>query len=536
MRVLSCEIENFGSYKSFTFNFTDKGLALIQGPTGSGKSTLCDAIPWVIFGRTAKGGAVNEVLPWSGGDTSGIIDIDVKDMRHTIVRTRGKNSDLYYYDDTGSTTRGKDIPDTQRLINELVGMDYETYLAGAYYHEFSKTAGFFTSSAKGRRELCEQLVDLSLVMRLKEQLKSKTKFLTDALIPAQDKSKTLASNILLLNKNKYGAQVVSWDEKQRIQLEEAQLKHANFAQDKAAEIEKLKELLTAIVANTVSISPNDTEEAAIKARLHELENTRCVTCNAPQSHLVTDSIKEQLSEIKANKKAYAQAQERIDTILFNIGRLESEPNTYGDVIEQISNQINPFIALECTNSEAIAEIGQELELVSVAIDELKAQLVELDQLFDIIADYRVITVKNAIIELQDKTNELLSLYFDAEIKVVFSAQEADKIDVMIMKDGNESVYTQLSKGQRQLLKLCFGLAVMRRVANHNGISFNCLFLDEAFDGLDEPLKIKAYNLLNNLTTEHESIFVVEHSEAFKSMFSKKFTVKLVNGNSLIEET
>lgn len=77
---------------------------------------------------------------------------------------------------------------------------------------------------------------------------------------------------------------------------------------------------------------------------------------------------------------------------------------------------------------------------------------------------------------------------------------------------------------------------MQAVSNYSGIKFQQVFFDEALDGLDETLKAKAHGLLSTLEQEYESIFVVEHSEGLKSMFTNQFRVELVNGNSIIEKS
>ena len=77
---------------------------------------------------------------------------------------------------------------------------------------------------------------------------------------------------------------------------------------------------------------------------------------------------------------------------------------------------------------------------------------------------------------------------------------------------------------------------MQTVANHNGLDFKQLFFDEALDGLDDTLKSKAFNLLQKLSTQYDQIYVVEHSQAFKSLFDTTYAVTLVNGESVIEKT
>ena len=54
MQLLSIDLSNFGSYEKLEFDFTDLGLSLVSGPTGSGKSTLQDGPYWVMFGELLK--------------------------------------------------------------------------------------------------------------------------------------------------------------------------------------------------------------------------------------------------------------------------------------------------------------------------------------------------------------------------------------------------------------------------------------------------------------------------------------------------
>src|SRR5271166_6085820 len=154
MKILSCYVSDFASYEELHFNFQKQGLTLIQGPTGSGKSTLCDIIPWTLFGRTAKDGAVDEILKWNSTEPAyGNLTLEVRGEKIAVTRARGKNAkdnDLILWVDD-KLIRGKDLNDTQKLINTKLGMDLQLYLASAYFHEFSQTAGFFTATAKNRR-------------------------------------------------------------------------------------------------------------------------------------------------------------------------------------------------------------------------------------------------------------------------------------------------------------------------------------------------------------------------------------------------
>lgn len=472
MKVLSCSLQNFASYESLEFNFNDQGLCLIEGPTGSGKSTLCDAIPWVLFGRTAKGGTVNEVLSWPGDKlTSAELLLSTGE---TIYRSRGPkagDNDCLILSLKGDPIRGKDLQDTQKLINNLLGFDYDLYLSAAYFHEFSQTAQFFTTTAKNRRAICEQIVDLSLAKRLQLATSESKKIISKEIDKIDNKIITLTSNIAQLN---------------RLQVSENN-KAATWEADKLSKKHTYESFY-------------DRFEGARKKVISNKCNS-CGTVLAKPKETYNDSV-----------------------------------NPYLDKLAELETSINPHSGTIKDFTDEITLLNLDLEGQDLLYKELAINLCDCETLETVIQDFRAAIVKNTITYLENQTNEFLTNHFDAEIRVEFDIVECDKLEVNITKDGNSCSYTQLSKGQRQLLKLCFGISVMKAVSNHHGIKFEQLWFDEALDGMDDNIKLKAFSLFQILETEYESVFVVEHSSAIKSCFNNKITVELVNGASEIAKS
>lgn len=489
MKVISCHLENFASYESLDFQFDDKGLVLIQGPTGSGKSTLCDAIPWILFGRTAKNGSVDEILSWPGDKvTKGVAHLP----KLTIVRTRGpksKDNDLYYLQLGGYNFasnhvehRGKDLNDTQRLINNLLGLNIDLYLSGAYFHEFSQTAQFFTTTAKNRRSICEQVVDLILAKSLQDKTTNELKQANNDLNQVTTKISQLTANIALLTKmqvnetNKFDI----WNSNKIIRLAGIESKVLQFEDDRKLRIEYNKKKMLKI---------NCSECGQVK----------------PKSHRHTDLSAEILDEV----------------------------NPYLSHLEQARTETNPHTGAVKDYSDEIGEVKDNLDDYNKDLMGINIATHDLELLGDVLADFRGALVQNTIKSLQDKTNDLLHNHFDAEIKVEFKIEDADKLEVSILKDSNICTYTQLSKGQRGMLKLCFGVSVMSTVQNHHGIKLNQVFFDESLDGLDDNNKLKAGKMLETLALEYDSIYLVEHSETVKAMIDQQYVVTLNNGNSTI---
>lgn len=465
MRIISVNLRNFGSYKNLDFDFENQGLTLIQGPTGSGKSTLMDAIPWILFGKTSKGGTIDEICSWnSTGSTSGDILLD---SGITISRSRNPN-DLVYIANNDTISRGANLVDTQRLINELLGVDYETYLSGAYFHEFSQTAQFFSTTAKNRRQICEQIVDLSLARKLANGIGDKTKQIGESVLETKS---------ILLRTN--------------------------------GEIQTLE-----------NVSKN--EEIRKKAWYENQEKIK--------KHVLN-----QYNQFEANRKRTISKKCTLcSTVLEHPHEvIDNSENPHKERLEQLNQETNPFKTSAKDYSDEILSKYAKLADYKRELSQLNDEKCDLDTLSDVTNAFRSTLIQNTIQYIESNTNELLARHFDSEIQVKFNATDNDKLEVTIHKDGNEASFTQLSKGQRQLLKLAFGVSVMKGISNHKGIHFSQIFFDEALDGLDEVLKIKAYDLLQEIAKNHESVFVVEHSEALKTMFDNKYSVSLENGNSII---
>lgn len=547
MKILSASVSNFGSYEQLQIDFTNQGLTLISGSTGSGKSTLCDVIPWILFGRTAKGGAVDEVRSWdSTGVTSGIITIVVKDKLVTVYRSRNPN-DLYYIVTQDLIVRGKDLNDTQSFLNNLLGIDLDTYLTGAYINEFNQTATFFTANAKTRRALTEQLVDLATATNLtestvfyKKELKTELNQLDKWLASSQAKKDQLNQNLISDN-----IRISQWEDKHKSKIADLQ-EELDTLND--AKILKFRAQVSVLKTSIRDLEETTKDEVYFKNKLQLVSDQldactddKCPTCgNVKSNHTRLVLLKE---ENALRQQSYINTQNlvrlsdfraQLDT-LSNRGYENVELAPYKEQLISLRQEINPYIETIESNKDLIETLVKEIVTLDSKVLEIKEELADLDLLLEIIANFRIKLVKNTVLQLETITNKALADHFDAEIRVKFTAEDSDKLNIEVTKDGHSSTFSQLSKGQRQLLKLCFSVAVMKVTANHKGVSFDSIFLDEALEGMDEELRVKTYNLLQSLSTEHNSIFVVDHSPGLKAMFTNEIKISLNNGKSSIEK-
>lgn len=573
MKIISAEVDNFASYKHLSFKFSDNGLTLISGPTGAGKSTLCDIIPWILFGRTAKNGPVDEIRTWGTDETTiGKVVFEISGERFYIRRFRGSKNDLFFGPDTdyiAEGKRGKDLADTQKLINNLLNLSAETYLAGSYLHEFSQTAQFFTTSAKNRRVITEQLADLSLAKTLQEKLSEYNKELKKERDELVQETVLHKNTLVQLDKTLVSEtkKSVEWRKDKAIRIKDLLNKSSNYEQLKQKAVDELHVksdmfiseqenkiacMMSEIAGAEIDMTPKEYIKAS-KAKLEgykaSLSNSICKECGASKhidQVLVLDKESYALERLEAKNKDLSNEVHKLNARLSVVktqvnpytSMIEQEKareNTYKSQLDAVRKDTDPY---ETSIESLTVEIGSLKALIKVSetlIKDFTVEQSDLSLLLDTLDTFRGVIISQNVEYIEKYANSLLNEHFDAEIRVGFNTADSDKLEVSITKDGNQCSFTQLSKGQRQLLKLCFGVSVMSSVSNHNGVDFNCLFFDEALDGMDENIKAKSFNLLEKLSLKYENIYVVEHSESFKSLFNNKIEVELVDGRSQLEK-
>lgn len=575
MKIVRASAINFGSYKNLLFDFAQPGLHIISGPTGAGKSTLCDLIPWTLFGVTAKNGIANDILAWNAEeDTKSSISVQIGTNILTVVRQRGKVNDLYFHfagseslltpPETG--IRGKDLKDTQLLINRRLRITAKEYLLLAYYHEFGPAATFFMASASDRRHTMEHLLNLAEVKKAQDYfsllVKSSESDLEELRVRVYKKE--LEHILLQKTLHKSETQCAEWDKAQNKKIAQLEGNALNFDCDKAAEIDRLSDKESAWDANSRDIifkhesfvSKKQTEVMKLKTILAGLTNEKlqmgsgriCDHCGSKTNSGDLEKISEEIAVatemLSSAMLQHTQYESSLETqkalpnpFSRQIELINASTNVHiGRLRDAISNETNPYL-------EQAHEASKQLSVATEAKEELEDLLKEEGAEYEVhclaktAADKtRGVLVTRAVHSLEIETNSILASKLDSGLQVQFQVAEFEKLEVTISKDGNEASFSQLSKGQRQMLRLAFSVSCMRASSRKTGVTPQQIFLDEPLDGLDDGLKIKAFGFLEELTREYESVFVIEHNSDIKNMTTSKFEITLKNGYSQVRKS
>lgn len=542
MKLNRCQAWNFGSYSYIDFDFSAPGLSLIYGSTGSGKSMLVDMPCWALYGVTAKNGGVDEVRSWQsqGAPTKVVLSVSAGDYSLTVTRIRGRSgqNDLYWEEQAGTFKRGKDLVETQRMLNERLGVDSTLYLTSCYFCDFSPSAQFFTFKSCSRRELFEKIASLSLPVMLSEKT-SEARKATKKQLEKSDMDLAKASGRLeQLNESYKEVQKLrrSWTENytQRVKLLNDKIN--------PEQIKSVKQELNALVSIRTSIRSAQEKMQQLKGLhiAHTSEYTRlsdvgdvCSTCLGPQaSNIARIHRLARLKEVMYTDRVNVEECQSNITNLWNDLEREDKLREHLHTIEKAERELtsleknNPY-GIQASHIESqIEEQSLSVKKLSKYTRDLQCEVSRLTRLYDLSFQLRGEILRKSVQEIQQSTNDYLEKYFDSEIKVNFDIESSDNIDIIIQKSGFECSYRQLSKGQRQLLKLCFSLSVMSAAGNSAGVHFDNLFFDEALDGMDDDLKMKAFSLFEDFSRDHNTIMLIDHAPAFQNMFNARYKVSL----------
>lgn len=547
MRLGECHVENFGSYASLDFNYSNQKLCLIFGVTGSGKSTLPDIAAWLLYGQTSKGGTSTDICSWTfRGPTKGEINVTLSDGTEIrVYRERdGKRADLFWTEQSigGHEMRGKDLKDTQRLLETRMGVSAGLFMLGGHLHEFSEVGTFFTAPAKDRRAVLERVADLRLASLVAERCVSGKRTLKSEHSNKNEESAKTAGRLEQASKGLSGAYKNSkaFDTARSARLAELLKKAENFEQVKKEKVERweiqkekeVRDLKREIALYTEKLFTDEYYDEKVA----KLEATaKCGECGAldPKiNHKILELLQQKTAN-EARRQTTERLQEQLKIKVKEVNPALTWECNYWEVIEDEKAKANPFLTQIERLEKDTAALEEEATAIQNKLNSLNAEIASLEQLQDLSLVLRGQLLTTAVNQLMAGTNQILDDYFDAELRVKFTLED-DEIAVSISKSGYEANFKQLSKGQRCLLRLAFSVTVMEAAANNAGVHLDALFFDEALDGLDSNLKVKAFRLFEHLATTHSTVLVIDHAPELQEKFTNKYLVTMEGDVSSVE--
>ena len=178
MIPLQLTLKNFLSYREVSLDFRGLHTACICGSNGAGKSSLLEAITWVIWGQS-RAASEDDVIHAGAKDVRVDFIFTTNQLTHRIIRTRqrGQSSSLEFQVETPNGFRSlteKGVRATQQLILHHIKLDYDTFINSAYLRQ-GRADEFMLRRPNERKQILADLLKLDQYEELAEQAKDLSK-------------------------------------------------------------------------------------------------------------------------------------------------------------------------------------------------------------------------------------------------------------------------------------------------------------------------------------------------------------------------
>ncbi len=175
-------LRNFMCYREAELSFEGLHVACLCGDNGNGKSALLDAMTWAIWGK-ARAKTDDELIYL--GRTEMEVEFEFAILqrgqeRYRVLRKRSKPKvrgagktllELQQATDQGfRSISGNSVRETQREIEKMLHMDYDTFINSAFLLQ-GRADEFTKKEPYKRKEILADILGLSLYDKLEERAK-----------------------------------------------------------------------------------------------------------------------------------------------------------------------------------------------------------------------------------------------------------------------------------------------------------------------------------------------------------------------------
>lgn len=175
MRPLRIEVEGFSAYRQrVDVDFADVDFFSLAGPTGSGKSSLIDAMVFALFGRVPRlGGKAVAPAITAGTDRARVrLDFEVDGVSYTAVRmaqrtATGGASVREARLQKGEAVLADGADDVTTAVEDLLRLSFDDFTRTVVLPQ-GEFARFLTATKSERQGLLRNLLGLDVYPRMRE--------------------------------------------------------------------------------------------------------------------------------------------------------------------------------------------------------------------------------------------------------------------------------------------------------------------------------------------------------------------------------
>lgn len=535
-----------------TVNLDQNQTTLIVGSNGAGKSTILDALTFVLYGKSFRKINKNQLIN-STNERGCLVEIefDLNSTQWKIQRGIKPNIFKIYRNDE-ELDQSHSANDQQKWLEQnVLKMNYKSFTQIVILGS-STFVPFMQLPVSSRREVVEDLLDIKIFSSMNDVIKGKIRSIREEVKTLDLKKESLMDKV---DMQKNFIDKIESQSKEDVDSKNQKIDSLNkevekcFSESMEREdiLSKLKEQLTEFENAQERLREYGNIKGKLSQRIQTLvkehkffsDNTVCPTCdqNIEESFRVN-----RISDSQNKAEELREGFEKLQSAIKDEELRESQFKSLSNQISKTLNDISSFNIQITGYQKQIRGLESEIQTITSQVENRNIEHKKLEELRD-----NLNKTYDDLVKCKDKISYydfIYSLLKDGGVKakiinkyLPLINQQVNKylqlmdfyINFTLDNEFNETVespihedfsYSSFSEGEKMRIDLAL-LFTWREIARvKNSVNTNLMVLDEVFDssldgfGTDEFLKIIRYII------KDANIFVISHKSGMEDRFAE----------------
>ena len=544
-------------------NFQEHATNLVIGTNGAGKSTMLDALTFVLFNKPFR--KINKPqLVNTTNERDCVVEIEFEVNNREYLVRRGIKPNVFDIEVNGNQLHKEaDDRSNQKILEEnILKVNYKSFTQIVILGS-STFVPFMQLTTSNRREVIEDLLDIRIFSQMsnlikdkiriqkdqvksmtlkKENLKDKAKMQKDFIDKLESDGKTSIQS----NDEKIKTLMVEVDNymEENTNLENDILKNTKEQEEVTGAGDKLVKL------NNLKGKLSQKVGTITKEHKFFTENTVCPTCQQDieedfRLNRISDAqnrakeLKEGYEELENTIKFEQQRERLFNTLSKEITKLTHGISQNNTRISGCQRQIRDLeseiqrltdqLANRNTEHEKLEEFRENLQKTIEDLSERNQEIVYHDFAYSLLKDDGVKTkiIKKYLPFINQQVNRYLQM-MDFYINFKLDEEFSETVESPIHEDFS---YSSFSEGEKMRIDLAL-LFTWREVARvKNSVNTNLLIMDEVFDSSLDGFGTEEFLKIIRFVIKDANVFVISHKTGMEDRFENVLKFDKVKGFS-----